>query len=288
MPEPEGSPEPTQNKQEDLDKEASHRARKLLATSAALASAATLAVTASQPNRSAHYEAKSAVATDVSFDQYGKDGHAAPQITMLESQDPSIENVTPVPSNNPYEYAQQMLYIAANTDPKKIILNHIAYGLTVVLPPGTVLYHSVIGSRKFMPAKPNPNNDGKADKFVVRPGEYLVWENPRYIAIAPDEQVWYAGNLATDANMANRATDVSQNYFFSVNQAYEHKAQYFSHKGEPVQLLDGIVNSQGNLELGDVPAKELSVFRTVSKDELGKMKTQRVLLPTMNPPSAGR
>lgn len=252
-----------------------------IVTSAAIAGGAVAGV---EQNKSP----EPAVKGDVPYQKYGQDGYPKPHVTFLNSFDPNVDKVVTIPSDNPYEYAQQMLYIAANTDPLKVTLNHIAYGLTVVFPPGTKLYHAAIGSKKFMPAKPNPNNDGKADPLVVPPNEYLVWENPRSIAIAPDEQVYYAGNKANDTNTANRATDINQNYLISVPDVQKDKVEYLSRNGEPVQLYDGIVDAQGNLKLGDISSKKLSVFETVTKDELGKMKTQRVLLPTMNPPSAGR
>jgi hypothetical protein len=270
MPEPEDSPESNKNKQEDFDKEVIHRARKLVAAGAALAAATTLAVTASQPNRSARPEAKPAVAADV-----------RPHVTFLKGAvDPSVDKVITGPIDSPIEGGQKLLYIAEHTDPLKVNMNYIAYGMTMAIRAGNEplkLYHAPFGVEKFMPKKPDPNNDGMANALDVPPHHWLLWKNPGSIAISPEVETVYAGNEENN----------KEKYFFTVDQAYEHQAQYYSPNGRQVQLLEAVVSGQGGLEVNGVPVKDSSIISVVTDAEWEAIQKQQGLELTPNPPTSG-
>ena len=242
------------------------------------------AVTAVEQNNSQAAEIKA----DVPYQAYGKDGQPAPHAVMQKSHDPAIEKIIPVPSNNPFELAQQALYIAA----KEKSANRIAYGMDIVLRPGTTFYHSMPGSSTFMPA--NPVNNGEAGKFEVSNDEVAVIENPRFIVTSvnddPENPVYIAATLAGNTNTMNRATDINQVYFISVPQVYKDlyngREGFLSAHGPGVPLGEPGVDNAGNLHFGNVPSSQLSVIRNVKLPTLEKMKSEQGLRPTT--PTAGR
>jgi|GEM_PF-5886370 len=260
------------------------RFRKAAAAGVAGAIIAGGAVTAAEQSKSQGPEIKA----DVPYQMYGKDGQPAPRAVMQESHDQGIEKVIPVPSNNPFELAQQALYIAA----KEKSVNRLAYGLKIVVRPGTTFYHSMPGSSTFMPA--NPSNNGEADKFVVPNDEVAVIENPRFIVTSanddPKNPVYIAATLAGNTNTMNRATDINQVYFISVPQVYKDlyngREGFLSAHSPGVPLGEPVVDNTGNLEYGNATPSQLSVIREVDLPTLEKMKFEQGLRPTT--PTAGR
>jgi hypothetical protein len=262
------------------------KTRRAVAYIASLLAAGTLLGSAARS--SAEHESNPPVATDVSFDQYGKDGHPAPQIALQKSQG-GIENITPVPSDKWGELAQQALYTAA----KEPSANRIAYGMHIVVKPGTVFLHKLEGSSTFTPDKPTDN--GETNKFVVPPDEVAEIENPRFIVTSvndePDKPVYIAATLDGNPNTRNRATDINQVYFISVPQVYKDlyngKEGFLSANGSPVPLGAPTVDSEGNLKFGtNIPTEQLSIIKRVKIPTLDKMKAEQRLLPTS--PTAGR
>jgi hypothetical protein len=263
------------------------RTRKVLATAAVVGVAGGAAAgIGTETGKSPRPELR----TDVPYQKYGQDGHPAPQAIMQKSHDQGIDKIITVRSDNPFELAQQDLYLAA----KEETMNRLAYGLKIVVRPGTTFYHSLPGSSTFMPA--NQSNNGQEGKFVVPSDEVAIIENPRFIVNSvndePNEPVYIAATLAGDTTTTNRATDINQVYFISVpdvyKQLYKEKEGFLSLNGSPVPLAEAAVDQEGNLRLGNgtVPTNQLSIIKTVEQDSFDKLKNDQRLSPTI--PTAGR
>lgn len=224
---------------------------------------------------------------DVPFDSYGKNGHPAPRVIFDKAHDPVVLGVRFVHSNNPFEVAQQLLWLAANTVTVSagsynayVGLNHVSYGSAIVLRSGTVLYHVPRGSR-FMPVR--PSRDEEAGKFVVPPGDVALIKNPRYLENVFDAPDWIVATLASDTDSTNRATDIKQDYWIrgsNPNSPFDSGGgRVLTYHGQPSFIGDASVNVAGNLVVGNRPTNQISVIQIVKRNALKRVEAGLGLAP---------
>src|SRR6266404_1083736 len=221
---------------------------------------------------------------DVPYQKYGKDGYHKPVVELSESR-PTIAEIKPVYSDNPFEIAQQLLWLAANAE-RKVVLLKAWPGIREVS--GVTLYHAPVGSTHFMPF--NPNNNGEAGKLVIPPDEVAFIKNPVKLVTYNNEPDWILATLASDTATKNRATDIKQVYWLSLDDAEQNQAKFLAHKGSSstggyatVPTGDASVGRSGNFQFGTIPDNQLSVIEIVKRGRPQEKQAELGQVPALPP-----
>ena len=211
------------------------------------------------------------IKADVAYQKYGTEGFPRP--TVIKNSQGTVMNIELVPSSNPYEQAQQLLWLMEHNE----ITNHYWDGV-LVLPAGTVLYHAPLDSA-FISA--NPTNKGEADKVVVPPNSVMVIKRPRIIATTRDEPDYVVVTPDSDQSDTNRATDVRQVYWLNLKSAdAQPGTRAYAYKGIfPNIEAAGSVDDNGNPQFNNVPFKELATFSIVPETSLKSIEAELQLEP---------